>query len=144
MGVHSNMYLVIDIVPALATNEEPVLKLRPRVSMKHGVQWDSVAKLLKEQGLELGDQLSTHDPKEWPWTAIVFTSKSKFGVGRSGSSIYRWAVRIEPEIAKQLEQMHTNIDEMLAGAKQMNTATLELIHLMQTETERLKKLREKL
>lgn len=138
------MYLVIDIVPALATGEEPVLKLRPRIRSQDGVQWDLAAKLLKDQGLELGDQLSTHDPKEWPWTALVFTSKSKSGIGRSGSSIYRWAVRIDPEIAKQLEQADAALDEMLAGMKQMNKQTLELIHLMQTETERLKKLRESL
>ncbi len=56
---------------------------------------DFVRKMLRPKGfdVEMGIGPGTWAPNEWPFTAFVYTSKSKEGIGRCGSSLYRWPCR---------------------------------------------------
>lgn len=57
-----------------------------------GEGWDQFAERLAKLGYEIHHPLG-YRASEWPLTAVVYTSKDKSGMGRSGSSLHRLPCR---------------------------------------------------
>jgi hypothetical protein len=72
---------------------EPILRLNKRCKITGYVDWEAAREMLVKHGYELASPLGRHPMTEWPFTAVCYVSKRKDGYGRSGSQLYRWAVR---------------------------------------------------
>jgi hypothetical protein len=55
---------------------------------------DAVRAVLEQHGYELGSLLAHSPITEWPLTAYIYTSMRRDGLGRSGSTLRRWPVRL--------------------------------------------------
>ena len=94
-------YLIVRVNPAAATDsgsdDTPLAQMSVRAPLGDhtitGDGWERLTALLSKHGYEVRPEFGSYNPKDWPFTAVAYTSKSKDGFGRSGSSLYRFPCR---------------------------------------------------
>lgn len=90
-------YLIIRVRPKHDVDARPVLAIAARSALGEsacvGPGWAHVSKLLARHGFEAVMEIARVDPRLYPLTCVVYTSKNREGRGRSGSSLYRFPCR---------------------------------------------------
>lgn len=97
------MYLIIRVHRAEECDQrEPktALKFLAKRCRAEGVSVPVVEGMLNKAGYDLGPIVGVAPLLSWPLTAVIYCSQNREGVGRSGSSLYRWPCR--PQVEKKL------------------------------------------
>ncbi len=101
-------YLIVYIKPAAEvdskehSDQPPLIQLSTRAALSDhsitGSGWPRLCALLAKHGYEVRPEFGSYNPREWPFTAVAYTSMNKDGIGRSGSSLYRLPCRKQEQV----------------------------------------------